>query len=165
MAPCYWCSSALRRGGVRRWCVAGIYRKIILGAFQHCFLQARPFGDSTESSLGLPGIGGVQRTESLLQSLVRTSIDAVKALQLLKTLFKMACDSIPDYDSARQIAWAFGSSITKACRDSQRAIPTIEHVLVEPRSGSVVESAAGPKSRSPIESSLLRFGLLSTGRL
>ena len=74
-----------------------------LAEFQQA-LMARPFGDpDTTRKAALV----VKSTEPLIRELIDTRVDADKARRLLLKLCAIASETIPDYDSARQIAWAF----------------------------------------------------------
>jgi hypothetical protein len=89
----------------------------------------------------------------LLKSLRDTVFDRALARQLLKRLCRMACDSIPDYDSARQIAWAFRIIYSESLPEGVKPDPVIEHVLADLDS----ELALGlppVKKRAPIETAL-----------
>ncbi|MFI5456222.1 MAG: multiheme c-type cytochrome [Isosphaerales bacterium] len=94
----------------------------------HESMKVRPFGDPEKV------IPAARKTaawaNSLLKSMNQTTLDAAQARKLLEKLCTMARQSIPDYDSARQIAWAFRviyrESTSKDKRDA-----LIEHVLAD----------------------------------
>jgi hypothetical protein len=71
----------------------------------HQSLTARPFGDA--ESAPQTARAAAAWADSLLKSLSHTVYDRPMARRLLERLCKMASETIPDYDSARQIAWAF----------------------------------------------------------
>ncbi len=122
-----------------------------LGAFQQS-LNARPFGDPERAGPAARNL--VRWADSLLERLNRTPVDAAKARQLLLILSRMARDTISDYDSARQIAWAFRiiyhESVPGPKRDS-----VVEKVLTELTMDLSLDLSPAQK-RTPIESSLLQ---------
>lgn len=65
---------------------------------------------------------------SLLTTLNQTTLHAASARQLLDRLCTMARESIPDYDSARQIAWAFRVIYRESIPEEKRDA-AVEHVL------------------------------------
>jgi hypothetical protein len=67
--------------------------------------SAQPFGDPAQVSAAASGLKSW--AESLVSRTVAADFDPTAALRLLKTLCAMAAERAPDYDSARQIAWAF----------------------------------------------------------
>lgn len=67
-------------------------------------MKVRPFGDSESSAAARQTAAWA---DYLLKSVSHTIVDAAKARQLLDRLCAMAQDRVSDYDSARQIAWAF----------------------------------------------------------
>ena len=71
----------------------------------HNRLQAQPFGNPQESARAAAAI--VQYADTMIESVNHTLIDATKARRMLDRLCQMARDTIPDFESARQIAWAF----------------------------------------------------------
>ena len=74
-----------------------------LGTFQQ-ELIAQPFGgaDTARAAAHV-----AQSTDALIGNLNRAGVDADGARKILLKLCKIATETIPDYDSARQIAWAF----------------------------------------------------------
>jgi len=65
----------------------------------------RPFGDLEKASK--KGHEAVKRIDIILNQLKERKMNYDKALQLLKTLSTFKEADYPDYDSARQLAWAF----------------------------------------------------------
>jgi hypothetical protein len=97
----------------------------ILAAFQKN-LTARPFGDVSKLIPAARDV--IQWADSAISSLERTGFDADKARSLLGRLCEMAGDGRPDYDSARQIAWAF-RVIYHESVPKERREPAIEREL------------------------------------
>ena len=95
-----------------------------LGAFQQS-LMARPFGDP---DLARAAARVVRSAEPLIQDLNHAGVDAGKARRLLFKLCKIARETIPDYDSARQIAWAFKIIYRESVGGRD---PLIEHALAD----------------------------------
>jgi hypothetical protein len=75
-----------------------------LDAFQHA-LAVQPFGDPERSAPAARAIAGW--SEAVLDDLRRSSLNRDHARALLGQLCRMVRERTPDYDSARQIAWAF----------------------------------------------------------
>jgi hypothetical protein len=96
-----------------------------LVAFQRS-LRAKPFGDPELTGPAARNV--VHWADSLLQRLERTLVDVVKARELLLKLCTIACETIPDYDSARQIAWAFKIIYRESVSGGD---PLIEHALAD----------------------------------
>jgi hypothetical protein len=104
--------------------------KLNLGAFQQG-LMAQPFGDPDTARAAARVASSA---EPLIQDLNDDTLDADKARRLLLRLCTMAAETIPDYDSARQIAWAFqviyrestpahDAKIDQALADLERDLP------------------------------------------
>jgi len=94
----------------------------------HESMTLRPFGDPARV------VPAAQKTaawaDSLLKSLNRTTLDVAQARKLLDRLCNMARGRIPDYDSARQIAWAFRVMYRESLSKEKRDL-VIEHVLAD----------------------------------
>jgi len=116
----------------------------------HESMKVRPFGDPERV------IPAARKTaawaDSLLKSLNQTTFDAAQAHQMLEKLCEMARESIPDYDSARQLAWAF-RVIYRESTSKEKRDPVILHVLddLEAALALNLSSAAG---QVPIEKTL-----------
>ncbi len=67
--------------------------------------RTRPFGNSRAVAEAAKGL--VAWSERLLQALGGTTFDQASPARLLKALTIIPEEESPDYDSARQIAWAF----------------------------------------------------------
>jgi Cytochrome c554 and c-prime len=120
-----------------------------LGAFQQG-LKARPFGDPHRTGPAARSL--VRWTDSLLERLDRTLVDAAKARQLLLVLSKMARDNISDYDSARQIAWAFRIIYYESVPDPKRD-SVVDKILTELAVDLSLDLSPS-QERTPIESCL-----------
>jgi hypothetical protein len=75
-----------------------------LDAFRRA-LAAQPFGDAQLAAQSAREVASW--SESLLMELRGSPVSRVQARALLGRLCRIAQDRAPDYDSARQIAWAF----------------------------------------------------------
>jgi hypothetical protein len=91
-------------------------------------LKTRPFGDTRSLIPAARMVAGW--AESVIRDLDRTVFDAAKARVLIDRLCKMAVERVQDYDSARQIAWAFGV-IYRESVPSGRRDPAIERELAD----------------------------------
>jgi hypothetical protein len=87
-----------KESGVSREQVA-VQLKALQGAF-----SARPFGDS--AAIKQTASGNVAWSSGLLTKLAKETLDEAKAERLLIELVTLPPDTLPDYDSARQITWA-----------------------------------------------------------
>lgn len=71
--------------------------------------DARPYGDAAQVAAAAEAVRG--RAAALLKSLTGSNdkplFDRKAAIRLLGSLCKLAQEGTPDYDSARQLAWAF----------------------------------------------------------
>jgi Cytochrome c554 and c-prime len=99
--------------------------KLHLEAFQQS-LMARPFGDPDLARSAAESV--VRWATPLIEDLDHAIVDAAKARKLLQTLCTMAGDTVPDYDSARQIAWAFRIIYHESMPDRD---PLIDHILAD----------------------------------
>jgi hypothetical protein len=112
--------------------------------------RSRPFGDPARA---VPAARRVAAwADSLLTSLRTTTFDAPMAERLLERLGRITLDRIPDYDSARQIAWAF-RVIYHETTPKQKQDSTIEHVLSDLEADLALNLSAG-NQRVPIKDSL-----------
>jgi len=89
--------------------------------------NARPFGDPKTIAQAARDVA--TWSDSLLTSLSRTIVDGAKARQLLDRLCTMAVDTKPDYESARQIVWAFRAIFRESVPVTAKPDEVIEHVL------------------------------------
>ena len=67
--------------------------------------RARPFGDAMAVAKAAKGL--VTWSEKILEALGESKFDQASTPRLLKALTTIPKEESPDYDSARQIAWAF----------------------------------------------------------
>ena len=81
-------------------------------------LKVRPFGDASTLAPAARELAGW--ADSAIHDLDNTVFDAAKARTLLVRLCELAKDRIPDYDSARQIAWAFRVVYREAVQAGRR---------------------------------------------
>jgi hypothetical protein len=78
-------------------------------------MTERPFGNLAKiRSIASEIVAWANEPLGVLEQMARAKpgehqqvVDRARALRMLKTLGTMATESIPDYDSARQMAWAF----------------------------------------------------------
>jgi hypothetical protein len=89
-------------------------------------LKSRPFGDAPTLGPAAREVAGW--ADSAIQDLQSTVFDAAKARTLLKRLCELAAGRNPDYDSARQIAWAFRVIYREAVPEDRRD-PEIDSAL------------------------------------
>ena len=112
-------------------------------------MKVSPFGNSESSAAARQTAAWA---DSLLKSVSHTIVDAAKARQLLDRLCAMAQNRISDYDSARQIAWAFRviyhESTPKENRDR-----AIDHALSD-LEASLALDLPPSKQQVPIERTL-----------
>jgi Cytochrome c554 and c-prime len=95
----------------------------------HETVTARPFGDL---ECAVPAaICAAEWADSLVKSLKDTVFDTAIARRLLIRLCKMASDPGLDYDSARQIAWAFQIIYHELVPDPKQRDAVIEHALAD----------------------------------
>ena len=87
--------------------------------------MARPFG---EPALARAAARVVESTEPLIRALNHADVDATMARRLLLRLCTIARETIPDYDSARQIAWSFKIIYRESVPDRD---PLIEQALAD----------------------------------
>ncbi len=88
-----------------------------LSKVQHS-LKSRPFGDAPTLGPAAREVAGW--ADSAIHDLKDTVFDAAKARTLLDRLCKLAAGRNPDYDSARQIAWAFRVIYREAVPEDRR---------------------------------------------
>jgi hypothetical protein len=117
----------------------------------HQGMKLRPFGDLQRL---VPAARNTSAwASSVLESLNQTSMTAEQASQMLVSLCKNVRESTPDYDSARQIAWAFRviyrESVAREKRD-----PAIERALDELGVSLALDLAPGA-NHAPLKSALL----------
>jgi hypothetical protein len=121
----------------------------LLLAFQES-LTTRPFGDR-ESAVRTAR--SVERwADRLLQNLDRTILVENQARGLLKRLCQMASKSIPDYESARQIAWAFRIIYHEITPEPNRD-PVIKHALADIEADLALNLPPA-REKTPIEKGL-----------
>ena len=89
----------------------------------------RPFGDP--ECAGPAARCVAEWADSLIKSLKNTVFDDAMAKRLLDRLCKMAEDPSLDYDSARQIAWAFAIIYHERVLDPKQRDTVIEHALAD----------------------------------
>jgi hypothetical protein len=89
-------------------------------------LKNRPFGDTQTLISTARGISAW--ADALIADLETTVFDAAKARDVLDKLCKLATTTIPDYDSARQIAWTF-RVIHRELTPKPQADPEIDREL------------------------------------
>jgi len=116
----------------------------------HESMTLRPFGDPERV------VPAARKTaawaDSLLKSLSQTTLDAAQTRQMLERLCKMARESIPDYDSARQIAWAF-RVIYRESTSRKKPDAVIDHVLAD-LEGDLALNLPSEAEQVPIEKTL-----------
>lgn len=96
-----------------------------LASFQAA-LKVRPLGDPR---MLVPAARKIEQwADDALKSLEHATFDAQTARTLLDQLCTLAAKAAPDYDSARQIAWAFQTIHREATPKNQRD-PAIEQAL------------------------------------
>jgi hypothetical protein len=114
-------------------------------------MNVRPFGDPESF------VPAARKTaawaDTLLETLSQKAMDAGTARKLLDRLCKMAGENIPDYDSARQIAWAFRVIYHESVPDAAKPDPLIEHVL-EDLDAELALNLPSAKQQVPIEKTL-----------
>jgi hypothetical protein len=93
----------------------------------HGSLKARPFGDLQSAARDARTVAA--RADSLIKTLSHTVFDQDLARQLLSRLCKIAGDPDLDYDSARQIAWAFRIIYEDSLGQGAKPDPVIDQVL------------------------------------
>jgi hypothetical protein len=93
----------------------------------HRSLKSRPFGDPQSAARDARKVAAW--ADSLIKGLSATVFDQALARQLLSRLCKMASDSSLDYDSARQIAWAFRIIYDESLPQGGKPDPVIEQAL------------------------------------
>ena len=103
-------------------------------------LKFRPFGDAPTLGPAARDVAGW--ADSAIHDLKDTVFDAAMARTLLERLCKLAADRIPDYDSARQIAWAFRVIYREAVPENRRD-PEIDTRAGRPG----VRTGPGPAAR------------------
>jgi hypothetical protein len=91
-------------------------------------MRLHPFGEPETTARAARDL--INWTDSLLERSQRATIDLVKAHQFLSRLTEIAAETIPDYSSARQIAWAF-RVIYHEITPKDRRDPEIEARLVK----------------------------------
>jgi hypothetical protein len=112
----------------------------------------RPFGDRRAGSLAARKL--VSWANHLLDDAPRAVVDQVKARALLAEICARAAESILDYDTARQLAWAFRAVYQDVAAIS-KADPRIETILARlEKELSLILPTAG--EQVPIENSLKR---------
>ncbi len=119
-----------------------------LDAFRES-LKSRPFGNS-ETIARAQSV--VVETESLLKVANRAHLDDNTARRFLDRLCEMADMAIPDYESARQIGWAFRVIYDEIVPKQQRD-PVIESALADIASELALDLPPA-KQQSPIESAI-----------
>jgi hypothetical protein len=118
-------------------------------SFSRCF-QTQPFGNTQQSARAADAI--VKYADTMIQSLNQTIIDATKARRMLDQLCQMARDTVPDFESARQIAWAFRVIYREIVPESHRDA-TIESTLASLNVDLSLDLPP-PKQQAPIASAL-----------
>jgi hypothetical protein len=143
-----------------------------LAAF-HASMRLGPFGNS--KSIVSTARNVAEWADSLVQCLNHTMFDQALARQLLARLCKTAGETIPDYDSARQIAWAFRAiyreSVPEGHHDAaiERALASLEAELTlnlpPERKAVTIETALPERLRSAAgfnpTSFQARFGIIA----
>jgi hypothetical protein len=111
-------------------------------------LEARPFGKPSE--IAPAARQAVVWLDQRLPALVSAKYDRAAALQLLRCLGSLGAEELPDFDSARQRAWAFqivyqelaGALGAKPVNDQ-----AIQQILQTLEPGLVLKLPAGRKQR------------------
>jgi hypothetical protein len=122
-----------------------------LDAF-HESIMLEPFGNPKR--IDPPARAVVSWADALLVSLQATVFDRALARRLLDRLCEMAAkSSTPDYDSARQITWAFRIIYAESLPEGVRPDTAIEHALAELGSELALDLPPA-KRQAPIETAL-----------
>jgi hypothetical protein len=91
--------------------------------------------------------------DSRLERLDRATIDDSSARRLLERLGKIAVDEVPDYDSARQIAWAFRTIYHESTPENKRD-PRVETELAGLETALQLNLPPPRTAKSIVEASL-----------
>jgi hypothetical protein len=116
----------------------------------HAGIRSRPFGDPARAVPAARKIAAW--TDTMLERLNQTTFDSTAARQLLDRLCKLAQERTPDYDRARQIAWAFRVIYREISPDEKRD-PVCELAIADLEAELALNLTERNK-RIPIEESL-----------
>ncbi len=89
----------------------------------HAAFDAKPFGEPGEIALAAQGLS--DWLTRVIAKLAQKKMDQATARQLLSDLCSITEKEVPDYDSARQIAWAFEVIYTEAVGTPTKDVQTV----------------------------------------
>src|SRR5262249_20306062 len=133
----------------RRTASRGAELDDVLASFRENLVR-QPFGDGQNLVPAARKVVGW--TESAIKELESTAFDAARARLFLDRLCKMAVDVPPDYDSARQIAWAFRVIYRESTPENRRD-PAIDPEL-DGLEAELALDLPPARTRAPIETAL-----------